>query len=172
MAALFLSGSLSHFNAGHLLRLLQAARVTGCLKFERAREKINLYVEDGRTLFATSTGGTLRVGDVLVRRGEVRPEAIEFVLAIQQDRPGLRIGHMLVESGALTEDQIREAVLAVQRHIVLGLLLWQEGKFAFRPDERVEDEEIRLDLDVDKLLASALSYAVEMREITSRREAA
>ena len=164
MPALFLSGSLSHFNAGHLLRLLQAARVTGCLKLERGKEKIHLYVEDGRTLFAKSSGPTLRVGDVLVRRGEVRPEALEFVLAIQQDHPGLRIGHMLVDSGALTEEQIREAVLAVQRHIVLGLLLWREGKFMFRPDERIEDEEIRLELDVDMLLASALTFAVEMRE--------
>jgi len=172
MPALYLNGSLAHFNAGHLLRLLQAARVTGCLKLERAKEKINLYVEDGRTLFAQSTGATLRVGDVLVRRGEVRPEAIEFVLAIQQDRPGLRIGHMLVQSGALTEEQIREAVLAVQRHIVLGLLLWKEGRFTFRPDERIEEEEIRLDLDVDMLLANALTFAIEMREISTRREAA
>ena len=158
-----IAGTLSYFSSAHLLRLLQSARATGRLELERGEERTDLFVEDGRTLFARTTGATLRVGDVLVRRGEVRPEAIEFVLAVQQDQPGARIGKMLVESGALTETQINEAVLAVQRHIVLGILMWREGTFRFFPDETIVGEDVRLDLDLDDLLTSVLSYGGNAR---------
>ena len=157
--SLVLTGTLSYFNVAQLLRLLQAARATGRLEVRRGDDRTELFVEDGRTLFARATGATLRVGDVLVRRGQVRPEAIEFVLAIQQDNPGARIGLMLVESGALTESQIRAAVLAVQRYIVLGILPWREGTFRFWPEEKIVGEDIRLDLDVDELLTGVLTDA-------------
>jgi len=167
-----LSGTLSHFNVAQLLRLLQAARSTGRLELRRGNDRTDLFVEDGRTLFARASGATLRVGDVLVRRGQVRPEAIEFVLAIQKDNPGARIGRMLVESGALTEAQIRAAVLAVQRYIVLGVLPWREGAFRFWPNESVVGEDIRLDLDVDLLLTGVLTDAGIVPEPFGDREAA
>lgn len=163
-----IAGTLSYFTSAHLLRLLQAARATGRLELVRGEERTDLFVEEGRTLFARTTGTSLRVGDVLVRRGEVRPEAIEFVLAIQQDQPGDRIGRMLVDSGALTENQIHDALLAVQRQIVLGILIWREGTFRFFPDEKVAGEDVRLDLDLDGLLTSALSYG----DIARKDEAA
>ena len=167
-----LSGTLSHFSAAQLLRLLQGARATGRLELRCGTDRTDLFVEEGRTLFARASGATLRVGDVLVRRGQVRPEAIEFVLAIQEDHPGSRIGRMLVESGALTEEQIRAAVLAVQRHIVLGVLPWRDGTFRFWPDERVEGEDVRLDLDVDELLTGVLTDAGIVPGQSGEREAA
>jgi len=167
-----LSGSLSHFSAAQLLRLLQGARATGRLELERGNDHTDLYVEDGRTLFGRASGATLRVGDVLVRRGQVRPEAVEFVLAIQEDNPGARIGRMLVDSGALTESQIRAAVLAVQRHLVLGVLPWRDGTFRFHPDQRIEGEDVRLELDVDELLTGVLTDAGIVPGSGEEREAA
>ncbi len=167
-----LAGTLKRFNVAQILRLLQSARVTGRLELERDAERIDLFVEAGRTLFARTTGASLRVGDVLVRRGEVRPEALEFVLALQQDHPGERIGRMLVQSGALADNQIRDALLAVQRHIVISSMLWRQGAFRFLPEETVEGEEVRLDLDVDELLAGMMSLAGEICERFTRREAA
>jgi hypothetical protein len=167
-----LAGTLSNFHAAQLLRLLQAARATGCLELVRGNERAELFVDDGRSLFARTNSSVPRVGDVLVRLGEVRPEAIEFVLAIQRDQPGLRIGRMLVEGGTLTEQQIREAVLVVQRHILLTVLMWREGTFRFIPEQRIEDEDIRLELDMDRLLADVLTVAVESHERPENREAA
>jgi hypothetical protein len=167
-----LTGTLSYFNVAQVLRLLQAARATGRLELERGDERTDLFVEDGRTLFARTSGATLRVGDVLVRRGDVRPEAVEFVLAAQQDQPGARIGRMLVDSGALTESQINAAVLAVQRYIVVGILTWREGAFRFLPEETIVGEDIRLDLDVDELLTTVLAYVGQARGRSEDRKAA
>lgn len=172
MAVEVLSGTVSYLGVGQVLRLLQALRATGRLELERPTERTDVYVEDGRTLFARTTGTTLRIGDFLVRRGKARAEAIEFVLALQRDQPGARLGRMLVESGALTEPQIREAVLAVQRAIVLALLTWREGSFRFLAGERIEGEDIRLDLDVDQLLSSGLEIAGELSQHPEDRKAA
>jgi hypothetical protein len=166
------TGTLSTFHAAQLLRLLQASRSTGCLDLVQGGERVELFVDDGRTLFARTNGCMPRVGDVLVRRGEVRPEAIEFVLAIQRDQPGARIGRMLVEGGTLSEAQISDALLVVQRHILLRVLLWRQGTFQFRPDERIEGEDVRLELDMDELLVDVLAVAAESVERPEDRQAA
>lgn len=167
-----LTGSLATFHAAQLLRLLQASRSTGCLELERGSERVELFVEDGRRLFARTNGSIPRVGDVLVRRGEVRPEAIEFVLAVQRDSPGERIGRMLVEGGTLSESQISEAVSVVQRHILLRVLLWRDGAFTFRSGETVDGEDVRLELDMDELLVDVLAVAAESADRPEEREAA
>jgi hypothetical protein len=166
------TGSLSYLNVGQLLRLLQTVQATGRLELVRAKERTDVFVEEGRTLFARTTGASLRVGDVLVRRGAAPPEAIELVLAVQRDQPGARIGRMLVESGVLTESEIHEAVLAVQRAIVLGLLTWREGRFRFFPEERIEGEDIRLDLDLDRLLTGVLTLVEGAGKRRGNRKAA
>lgn len=166
------TGSLTTFHAAQLLRLLQASRSTGCLELTHRDEKIELFVDDGRSLFGRTNRPVLRVGDVLVRFAEVRPEAIEFVLAVQRDQPGARIGRMLVEGGTLNEAQITEAVRVVQRHVLLRALLWREGTFRFVPGERVSGEDVRLDLDMDELLTDVLAVAVEASERPEGREAA
>src|SRR5437773_4594052 len=152
MANLVLTGSLSHFWLAHVLRLLQITRATGRLELERGDERTELFVEDGRSLFARTTGTALRIGDILVRRGEIRPEAIELALAFQQDQPGARLGRMLIDNGVLTEGQICDALLLIQRNIVLAALKWRSGSFRYGPDERISGEDVRLDLDVDELL--------------------
>jgi hypothetical protein len=39
------------------------------------------------------------------------------------------------------------------------VLLWHEGEFRFYPGERAEDEDITLDLDLDRLIMEALRRA-------------
>jgi len=158
-----LEGELRHFFATEVLQLLGLARATGRLELSRGDERAELYVDNGRPVFARTTGVSVRVGDVLVHRGDIRPEAIEIALAMQKDRPGERIGRMLVESGALTPEQVKAAVVEVQRRIVYGVLLWQEGRFRFLADERVDSEDIQLDLDLDRLILEGLRIADQAR---------
>ncbi len=159
MATQVLSGSLAYFGLAQVLRFLQSSRATGCLQLERGDQRTEIYVEDGRSMFARTNVSALRIGEILVRRGELPPEAIEFVLAIQQDSPGARIGRMLVDNDVLTEAQMREAMLLVQRHVILAAMRWKRGMFRFGSEERIIGEDIRLPLDVDDLLVWSLSAA-------------
>ena len=44
-----------------------------------------------------------------------------------------------------------------------GLLLWRDGAFRFTPGERVDGEDVRLDLDLDRLILEGLRQADEAR---------
>ena len=86
-----LMGSLSHFGLIAVLRLLQTAGVDGRLELMRGEERTDLFLE-GRTLFARTNWPAMRLGEALVRRGDLRPEAIELALSIQNERPEGRLG--------------------------------------------------------------------------------
>ena len=156
-----LSGTLNHFMPIQVLRLLQMAAASGRLEIHRGEERADLFVVNGRSAFAFTNAVHLRVGEVLVNGGDIRPEAIELTAAVQQDQPGSRLGAMLVESGVVEPARLRAAVLEVQQRIICRVLLWEDGEFAFHPGERAAGEDITLDLDLDHLILEALRLAAE-----------
>jgi hypothetical protein len=167
-----LAGGLEIFGPIHLLRLLQDSRVTGRLELVRGDEHVNLFVRRGRSVACTSSGARLRVGELLVRQGKVRPEVIDLALAVQTDEPGERIGRILVESGSVTESQVSNAVLTLQRQILYDVLLWREGSFRFHVGEVAPEAELQIDLNVDNLLVDLLRFAGAALKFREEREAA
>ena len=158
-----LSGDLALFQPAEVLQLLQLAQASGRLELQRAEENVDLLFDHGRLVSARTSGVAVRVGEVLVHRGVVIPEALDLALALQNDHPGERIGQMLVASGAATREQVAEAVREVVRRVVYGLLLWREGGFHFTPGEGVTSADIRLDLDLDRLILEGLKLADQRR---------
>jgi len=159
-----LSGALAHFLPIQILRLLQLAGATGRLEIVHGDERADLFLINGRSAFAFTNAVHLRVGEVLVNGGDIRPEAVELTVAVQQDQPGFRLGHMLVEGGVVEPSRLRAAVIEVQRRIICRVLLWEEGEFQFHPGERATEEDITLDLDLDRLIIEALRLAAAERE--------
>ena len=158
-----LEGDLQHFFPTEVLQLLQLSQANGRLELERARETVELYFERGRPVFARTSGASVRAGEVLVHRGQLSQDALVQALAEQANHPGERLGAMLVASGAIQPDQLQAAVREVLRRIVYGVLLWREGSFRFHPGERVATEDIRLDLDLDRLILEGLRLADQQR---------
>jgi Domain of unknown function (DUF4388) len=158
-----LEGDLQFFQPVEVLQLLQLAQASGRLEIRREEERVELQFERGRLVFARTTGVAVKIGDVLVHRGVVIPEALELVLSMQQDQPGARIGHMLVRAGAATPEQIADAVREVVRRVVYGLLLWRDGRFRFQPEAAATDEDVQLDLDLDRLILEGLRLADQKR---------
>ena len=163
MSALALEGDLKFFQPAEVLQLLQIAQASGRFRLERGSEHVELLFERGRLISARTTGVAVRLGEVLVHRGIVVPEALDLVLTLQKDQPGERLGHMLVSSGAASADQVAEALREVVRRVVYGLLLWREGRFRFTPEVTATMEDIRLDLDLDRLILEGLRLADQKR---------
>jgi hypothetical protein len=158
-----LEGDLGHFFATEVLQLLQLSQVNGRLELERPGERTDLFIERGRPVFARTNGQAVKAGQVLVHRGVITPDALELALALQQDRPGERIGHLLVANGVITPDQLQQAVQDVMKRIVYAVMLWRAGRFRFFPGERIEDEDIQLDLEVDRMILEGLRLADQQR---------
>ena len=163
MSVSALDGDLRHFFPTEVFQLLQLAQANGRLVLERQRESVELWFERGRPVFARTSGASVRAGEVLVHRGLLSPEALRAALEQQASRPGERVGAILVGSGAITPEQLQTAVREVLRRIVYGVLLWREGRFRFLPGERIEAEDIQLDLDLDRLILEGLRLADQQR---------
>jgi glycine/D-amino acid oxidase-like deaminating enzyme len=163
MSDLALEGDLRIFQPAELLQLLQLAQASGRFELERGSERVDLVFKNGRLISARTSGVAVHVGDVLVHRGVLTRDALELVLSMQQDQPGERIGHMLVTSGAVTEAQAVQAIREVVSRVVYGVLLWREGRFRFAPGEEESPEDIRLDLDLDRLILEGLRLADQKR---------
>ena len=162
-----LQGSLEHFHPSEILQLLQLAQATGRLELKRGEEKVALFFERGRPVFARTSGLAVRMGEVLQHRGVVTAERLADALDRQKANPNRRIGAFLVDSGWATRDQVREAVHEVLRRIVYGLLLWRDGSFRFEPGPAVIGEDIQLDLDLDRLILEGLRLADQARAARS-----
>jgi hypothetical protein len=158
-----LTGDLAIFYPAEVLQFLRLARATGRLDLEREHEHVEVYVEDGRPMFARASGPSVRTGDILLHRGEVSREALEHALASQAEAPGRRVGEILASSGAVDPEGVRRAVLEVQRRIVYRVLLWQEGAFTFEARERAAGEDIAIDLDLERLILEGLRLADQAR---------
>lgn len=158
-----LRGDLRHFFPGEILQLLKLAQATGRLELERAGERAEVFIERGQPVFARTTGGSVRMGDLLVHRGVVAQETIDRVLSRPPSRADQRLGARLVEAGAATPDDVQQAVRDTLRRILYGLLLWRDGEFGFVPGEQVANEDIRLDADLDRLILEGIRQADESR---------
>jgi len=161
-----LEGDLAHFHPSELLQLMQLAQATGALHFERPRERATLWFERGRPVFARTDGGSVKVGQVLVHRGFLTPEMLQEALVEQKNHEGWRLGLVLASQGVVTIGDVQDAVREVLRRIVYGMLLWREGRFHFAPGEQVLDEDVQLDLDLDRLILEGLRIADQTRSIT------
>jgi hypothetical protein len=161
-AADTLSGDLRHFFPAEVLQLLSLAQASGRLELERAGERAEIFVERGQPVLARTNGQTVKVGELLVHRGAVSAETLEGVLR-RPAEPGERLGARLVAAGVATPDQVQSAVRETLRRVLYGLLLWREGTFRFVPGEQAGGEDIRLDLDLDRLILEGLRQADESR---------
>jgi hypothetical protein len=163
MSDLSLEGDLHHFYPSEVLQLLNLAQANGRLELDRGGERAHLYLERGRPVFARTDGQSVRAGQILVHKGVITQEMLDLALAMQRDEPGDRLGALLIANGLITRDQLADAVRDVLRRIVYGVLLWREGRFRFFPGERVDAEDIRLDLDLDRLILEGLRLADQQR---------
>lgn len=158
-----LEGDLAHFFPTEVLQLLQLAQASGRLELRREGERVDLFLERGRPVFARTSGLAVRAGEVLLHRGQVRAEALARALERQQADGRRRIGELLVEAGDARPEQVRDAVHEVLRRIVYGLVLWRDGRFRFVPGEGGSGEDIQIDLDLDRLILEGLRLADQER---------
>ena len=171
MSAAALEGDLERFQPAEVLQLVQLAQATGRLELSRpatgasrgpgsgGTETVDGFFEQGRPVFVRTSGQTVRTGEILVHRGHATREAVLDALDAQRRGAGRRIGQVLAGRGAVTPERVAQAVHEGERRILYGMLLWREGRFRFFAGEYAEDNDLPLDLDLDRLILEGLRLA-------------
>jgi DNA-binding response OmpR family regulator len=136
-----LSGDLAIIPIGAALQLLQVEGKTGVMSVVDGKTEVTICLRDGLIdlVQARGAGREFRLGRYFVERGLVTDEDIDQLLRESQPpRPEKEraarklLGALLVDTGRVTRDQLREALARQSNELVYEVLRWPAGRFDFR----------------------------------------
>jgi hypothetical protein len=127
-----LAGRLEEIELAELLHFLALNNRTGKVTLSRRSANGLVVVRQGRIVYAASSSIRETFGSILVCRGLVTPEALADALERQHvQAEGRKLGDLLVETGAITEAQLQEALRQQTGLVVQELCRWRAGYFRF-----------------------------------------
>ncbi len=127
-----LAGRLEEIELAELLHFLALNNRTGKVTLSRRDAQGLVVVRLGRILYAASSSIRETFGNILVCRGLLTPAVLAEALERQHlAADGRRLGALLVESGAISEAQLQEALQQQTGLVVQELCRWERGYFKF-----------------------------------------
>jgi len=150
-----LFGDMSVIPIGAILQLLQIELKTGVLVVTDAKTEVTMAIRDGLIdlVQARNAGSEFRLGRYFIEHGLVAPDDIDRLLRDNAPTPrpppmdaarsampkeehptfGRKLlGDLLVDSGRVTRDQLREALARQSSELVYEIVRWPRGRFEFR----------------------------------------
>lgn len=159
-----LNGKLEDVSLADVMQFVHLGRRTGTLTVERGSMTATVGFHRGHIVSAWLPG-CKRLGELLVDRRLITPERLQDVLHQQaSEQPRRSLGQVLVSQGALTFDDIRQAVETQIERAIYDLVTWTSGSFEFALDELKPLDDIamypgdvipRLDLNTQRVLLEA-----------------
>jgi len=158
-----LKGTLDDFTLSDIFRLTALAKKTGRLEVERRNGSGRVYFRDGDVYYAESTKSRERLGRKLTRSGWLTERQLNRAV-VEQEQTGRRLGEILVDHGAVDDEQIDWAVRSQIEDGVFDLLRWDLGAFVWEPDVEIEVE-VPLTVTVENLIIEASRRLDEIAQI-------
>ena len=161
-----LKGDLREAGLPVVLAQLADGAASGCLHVtDPVDDRAKVYLRAGRVYAMAVPGDRPQLGSRLVSSGALGPEALAEALEAQRtELQGWRLGELLVHLGYVDQPIIEAFVKEQVRESMSDLLLWQEGTWRFRLNERTR-EDVAPPTEVAVLLADVDQRRVEWLEI-------
>jgi hypothetical protein len=159
-----LRGRIDLFGVANIFQLLHLAEATGKLVLVGPSQKARVYFHQGNLIYARTDAEMERLGEYLVRKGILQPSQLEGAKMKAEMARGKRIGQILVESGGITESDLKTAVTDQIKEVVYQLVGMTDGTFAFYSMIFPENEDILLDVSLEYLMLEGLRKLDEMRK--------
>lgn len=168
-----LEGSIKDFSLADIFQLIGIQRKTGVLTMKRKDEEVKVSFLNGMVVNADSKSGRVddRLGSVLVKTAKLTNEQLKSALKTQKQTLK-KLGHVLLESGLVRPEDLREALGIQITQIVYRLFRWQDGDYHFEQDVKVDyDKENFAPMSAESILMEGMrmidEWPVIERKITS-----
>ncbi|PYQ46555.1 MAG: hypothetical protein DMF78_26160, partial [Acidobacteria bacterium] len=109
---LVIRGDIETTSVPELVRSILSSGETGVLTIKNGDAVKQIFILNGRVAYAASNNPDERMGEILLTRGKIGVRSL--VEASKRIRPGLKLGTILVELGALESEEL---VSAVELHV-------------------------------------------------------
>jgi hypothetical protein len=136
-----LAGTLKDFGLPDIVQLIGLQRKTGTLHLRTEGEAVKVIFEGGNIVAAESSMDrpSDRMGNALVTQGAITQDQLNQALAVQKQTLQ-RLGHVLIAERLVSEDHLRKAVEAQLFQVVFRLFRWREGSYNFETQNSVDYE--------------------------------
>lgn len=140
-----LSGNLRTMELSEILQWISSGRKTGTLHLERRSVQKRIVFRKGIIYTSWSNDPRESLGQFLVRDGRITEEQL-FRALLQQEQEGALLGAILVSTGILSEETLRQSLREKAEETIYDLFLWPEGRFEFKEGELPSLIEINMEV--------------------------
>lgn len=152
-----MKGSLAEGVLPGVLRDLYVGRRNGRLHFLRDQERRSVRFRYGHIVNADTNVARERLGETLVRLGQLSQQDLERATAIVVSERK-RLGTVLAELGIMDLGRVEDALALQVRELLLGVMGWSEGEYAFEEEDphAAPQGEITLKLSTGEMILEAV----------------
>ncbi len=150
-------GNLAGMHLAEILLFLAMTKKTGILILKREKVTKKIYYERGDIVFAASSLGEERLGDILMKEEKITQE--QYDQSAERIEPDKRQGRVLVDMGVINPEELWEIVCEQVEAIVYSLFQWEQGYFEFLEGSLPTEERIKLDVSIPNLILEGLRRA-------------
>ncbi len=147
-----IKGSLKEASLPDVLQLLSMGKKSGCLSVAHRTSFGYIYFDKGRISYASVVNRRDRLGDLLVKSGEITQGQLDEAIAAQGRHRDKRLGQILVDQNALTLDALHAAINTQIQEAVYFLFTWNQGTFNFEPDVTPDEADYTVSINPESLL--------------------
>jgi len=154
-----LEGTLEDFSLADIFQLIGIQRKSGVLTLKSAQETVTVTFHNGMVIGADSSPKKLedRIGKVLVKTGLISGDQLKEALEKQQ-RTMQKIGFILVDQDYVSRDELKEALQIQVAQMIYRLFRWNRGEYYF-------DQKARVDPDSDESVPPISAESILMEGI-------
>ena len=152
-----LEGDLRVFRLPDILQVVSQQQKTGILTVQGDQDILAVSFLRGDIVAADALNQNFEtgLGEVLASQGLVRPDSLSRLFD-EQKSSGMRLADFLVDRGALSREELLEALRQLTYRLLLQVLRWRQGEFKFYSGEEVSYEEGIAPLPVAEVLMRSL----------------
>jgi tetratricopeptide (TPR) repeat protein len=163
-----IKGSLAEAALPNVIQLLTISLKSGCLSVTDGKNFGNIFIKDGKIIYATILNREKRLGDILILKGEIDKDTLSRALGLQKSQRNKRIGEILIEIGAITRDTLEKELKEQIEQTIFTMLTWDSGFFNFEAGLLPAKEEYTVKLFPQEVLLEAARRIDEWRKIENK----
>lgn len=146
-----LQGDASAFRLPEVLTFLSITRKTGTLTLVNSDKEVRLFFHDGALVYASSNQEQFRLGAILLRKKKITRDQRDRIDALMQ-RDGGQFGQLSVQSGVMTDAELRDSLKVQVSEIVYDAFVWEGGTFSFAQETSLPSHAVTITIDLANLI--------------------
>lgn len=148
-----LKGNLRDFSTTQLLNLINLAKKTGTLSIEGQEGLAEMSFREGKLIYAyMGLDSTSHLAHILQNSGKLTEDQVRVIEANAKDKSDKQLGHLLITSGFVTQNDIIQSVRQYILEIVYKLFTWAEGLFRFDANRLPSRDHITIPIDLESVI--------------------